>query len=146
MYRNTGRLLSGLPGRLAVRCELMTPGELAMAVALCCLLGPSLLALTHLVGSEPFAAAALVATLLPAGWLVLWMTRVFHAAAHPHAPPAWLRAVRDVAGDHAVDEVLARLRRHWAGHPRHLLTRDEVKAGLWALGAAGRARRGVPAT
>ena len=117
-----------------------------MAVALCCLLGPSLLTLTHLVDSKPFAAAALVATLLLALWLTLWMARVFHAAAYPHASPGWLRAVRDVASDHAVDEVLAKLQRHWAGHPGHLLTRDEVKAGLSALDAAGQTHNGVSAT
>ena len=146
MPKDAGRPLSGLLDGLAARCDLMTQGELGTSVALCCLLGPSLLALTHLVGSKPFAVASLVATLLPTLWLGLWMARVFHAAARPHASPEWLRAVRDVAGDHAVDEVLARLRRHWAGHSGHLLTRDEVKAGLRALNAARRMHRGMPAT
>ena len=135
MTEDAQRPWTGFLGRLATHCDLMTTRELGASVASCCLTGPSLLALTHLVGSKPLAAASLVVSLLPAGWLALWMGRVFHAAAHPHASPDWLCAVRDVTGDHAVDEVLARLRRHWAGHPGHLLTRDEVKAGLWALDA-----------
>lgn len=118
--------------RLVVRIDLLSGGRPVVPIVLAVVTGPSLLAVTHLVGSRPFAVAALVATLLPALWLALWMGRAFHLGEHPHASARWLRAVRGVVGDRVMDQTLDRLRREWARHPGHLLTYHEVAREIWA--------------